>query len=150
MRRVRFLSTLALLLALAGCGGVQKMKTIPAELHGVWQTGADPKFDGHTFEMKDSAIVITAAEEATIEQAVVRVEKRNDGGKSLYTIYALTPEHEADVWNLYFESENGGTIRFVSQKSIEWTRQIPAATAAPVAPASTPVDTPESPAESRK
>ena len=80
-----------------------------------------------------------------MEQSVVRVEKRTEDGKTLYAIYCLTPEHDEDVWKLYFEPENGGTIRFVSQKAVEWTRQTSTATSSPSAPpaASTPAQAPE-------
>lgn len=131
MRRLRFLLFLALV-ALAGCSGVQKMKTIPAELHGVWRS-TEPKYAGRAFEMRDRTIVITADAEARIEQVVVRVEKREDEGKTFYTIYSRTPEQEEDIWNLYLEPVDGGTIRFPTQKFVPWNR-IPPEAAASTAP----------------
>ena len=149
MRRLQFLLFLALVV-LAGCSGVQKMKTIPAELHGVWRS-TEPKYTGRAFEMRDSTIVITADAEARIEQVVVRVEKREDDGKTFYTIYSRTPEQEEDIWNLYLEPVDGGTIRFPTQKFVPWNR-IPAAAAASIAPlaANTPVDGSAPPLESQQ
>jgi hypothetical protein len=108
------------LAALIGCGG-ERTKSVPDELVGVWRTTA-PKYADRFLKLTRTAIIFGTGGEGSYARTVVAVEKSREDGDTLYTVFYVDAEGEYKL-AFYYESQNGGVIRYKNQRAIAWTRQ---------------------------
>ena len=142
---------LAIALCLFGCGA-PPVKTIPAELVGVWNTDA-PKYAGRYFELKKDTVVFGMGEGKATTNTVLEVKATPQDTKMLYDISYLAKEGTPQKFSFYYEQPTT-TIQIKSQEKMNWKKAVDATAvlkAAAIVPAvKAPVDAQKLPPEPAK
>jgi hypothetical protein len=128
MKRIRVVMAIALLAALIGCGP-ERTKGVPPELVGVWRTTAT-KYADRFLGLTTATISFGTGGDESYTRAVVAVEKSQEDGATLYTVFYRDDEGEYK-FAFFYEPADGGVIRYKNQKGIAWTRQKGGATHQP-------------------
>ena len=92
---------------------------LPEKLHGVWQT-TETKYTNRYFLLDKNAIGFGAEDGKVDWYEITRVDETVEGNKILYTIEFQQVEGAVIKKYLYYDSKNGGRIRFKNQLNIEW------------------------------
>jgi hypothetical protein len=122
MKRIRVVMAIALLAALIGCGP-ERTKGVPPELVGVWRTTATKYADADCFlGLTTATISFGTGGDDSYTRAVVAVEKSQEDGGTLYTVFYRDDEGEYK-FAFFYEPADGGVIRYKNQKGIVWTKQ---------------------------
>ena len=92
---------------------------LPEELHGVWETSAEKYADRYLLLDKNAVGFETGIGKIDWYE-ITRVDETRENNIVLYTIEFQKVEGTVFKRNLYFDSNNGGKIRFKNQPAIEW------------------------------
>ena len=111
----------AVLMALAGCNG-NMHSMLPGEVTGEW-TSDDPRYQGRFLELSPTFVITgTGPGQAPRVEWIDKVEviaTGNDTQFKVYTTELSLGTH--DEMNFFFNSANGGQIRFRNQPRV-WNR----------------------------
>ena len=94
---------------------------LPEELHGVWET-SEEKYADRYFLLDKNAVGFETGAGNIDWYEITRVTKTPENNTVLYTIEFQKVEGTLFKRNLYFDSNDGGKIRFKNQPGIEWVR----------------------------
>ena len=113
------LSTFSLLF---GCQP-REPTAIPDELLGVWETSA-PKYKRCFFEIKKDSITFVNRDslEGPDINTIVKIEITKEEKQILHTIHYKKMKGEEYKFPFYYDTSEGGIIRFKNQEEIEWRK----------------------------
>lgn len=94
-------------------------RDLPEKLHGVWET-TEKKYENRSFVLDKNAIGFGTGDGNVDWYEITRVDETVESNKILYTIEFQKGEGTVFKRYLYYDSENGGRIRFKNQPKIEW------------------------------
>lgn len=100
----------------------KKNKELPENLMGRWTT-SEPKYIDRYFELTKTTFTYGLGENKENVYIISSIEKSMEGNKTLYTISYKDPAGLVLTRSFYFESVDGGVIKFKNQKKIEWTKE---------------------------
>ena len=95
-------------------------RDLPQKLHGVWETNAT-EYDDRHFLLGKNAIGFGTGDEEFDWYVITRVDKTVRRDKTLYTLEYKVENGTVFKRSLYYESANGGIIKFENQANIAWT-----------------------------
>ncbi len=122
LKRVSFLLfLLGFVATLVGCNS-GKLKAMPAELKGTWNTSAK-KFKGFTFEISDTHLTFNDqnAKPPTEEYPISKITK-DKKKQNVYTIYYKSKDSQEYQFSFYFDPSGGGSIRLKNQRKYVWKK----------------------------
>lgn len=120
MNARRIAAFLAIAISLFGCGVATSTKTVPEQLVGVWNTGAQ-KYADRYFELKKDAVIFAVGAGKVKQSTVLEVKESREKTQSLYEISYLTQEGTTEKFSFYYDP-TASTIRIKSQGKMEWKR----------------------------
>ena len=94
-------------------------RDLPEELHGVWETSAE-KYADRYFLLDKNAVGFETGAGKVDWYEITHVTETRENNTILYSIEFQKVEGTLFKRNLYFDSSNGGKIRFKNQPDIEW------------------------------
>ena len=116
----RIAAILAIAISLFGCSAATTTKTVPEQLVGVWNTGAQ-KYADRYFELKKDAVIFALGAGKVSQSTVLQVKESREKTQSLYEISYLSQEGTTEKFTIYYEPATS-TIRIKSQGKMEWKR----------------------------
>jgi hypothetical protein len=113
-------ATVGLLLLIALFNWRPPDKHVPDELVGQWHT-ADPNYSDRWFDI-DPVLIDFGTGGATVSTGFIKeVKAVSEGNRIRYTITYLENRAPKEV-SLYYDSGDGGTVRFQHQESTIWKK----------------------------
>ena len=107
--------------AMSGCGGPRET-TPPAELVGVWTT-TDSRYQGRFFEFTPSGSMRIGTGDGNVDNYPIwDIEREPEDAFMRYAVTYLNADSEEYTFHFYYESFDGGVIRFIHQ-DLKWTRE---------------------------
>ena len=100
---------------------IKKNKDIPENLIGKWTT-SEPRYEDRFFEITKETLVYGLGGDKQDVYFVSNLETRLQGNQILYTLSCKDTDGLKFTRSFYYESANGGVIRFKNQKHVEWTK----------------------------
>lgn len=94
-------------------------RDLPEKLRGVWET-AETKYANRYFLLDKNAIGFGTGDGKVDWYEITRVDETVEHNKILYTIEYQKVKGTVFKRYLYYDSENGGRIRFKNQSKVEW------------------------------
>ena len=100
----------------------KKTKDIPENLIGKWTT-SEPRYEDRFFEITKETLVYGLGGDKQDVYFISNLETRLEGNKLLYTLSCKDTNGLKFTRSFYYESLNGGVIKFKNQKNIEWMKK---------------------------
>ncbi|MEJ2165120.1 MAG: hypothetical protein P8X90_06300 [Desulfobacterales bacterium] len=94
-------------------------RDLPEKLHGVWET-TEAKYSGRYFVLEKNAVGFGTEDGTTDWYEITRVDEVVERNQIVYTIEFQNVKGSVFKKYLYYDSEDGGKIRFKNQPAIEW------------------------------
>lgn len=94
-------------------------RDLPEKLHGVWET-AEAKYSDRYFVLDKNAVGFGTGDGTIDWYEITRVDEALERNQILYTLEFQKFEGSVFKRYLYYDSEDGGRIRFKNQPTIEW------------------------------
>ena len=99
----------------------KKNKDIPENLIGKWTTSA-PGYEDRFIEITKETFVYGLGGDKIDVYFISNLETNPEGNKLLYTISFKNKDGLEFTRSFYYDSENGGAIKFKHQEHIEWRK----------------------------
>ena len=100
----------------------EKPTPLPDELFGVWTT-PHPKYVDRYVDFTKATIIFGTGKGSADTNFISNVERTLQDNTILYTVYFHRAGGPEDKVSFYYDSENGGLMRFKNQKHIEWKKE---------------------------
>jgi len=100
----------------------EKNKDFPENLIGKWTT-AEPRYKDRFLELTKITFTYGLGGDKIDVYFISSMEKNLEGNNILYTINYKSTDGLEFTRSFYYESANGGVIKFKNQKNIEWTKE---------------------------
>lgn len=94
---------------------------IPEDLTGRWTT-TEPRYEDRFFEITKETLVYGLGGDKQDVYFISNLERKLVGNQLLYSIGFKNKDGFKFTRSFYYESGNGGIIRFKNQKHVEWTK----------------------------
>ncbi|MEE9231251.1 MAG: hypothetical protein V3U86_11155 [Acidobacteriota bacterium] len=104
-----------------GCSP-EKDTTVPADLIGVWRTGA-PQYADTFLQFTTNGVTLRKDEYTYDSYAIVNIENVSEDSRTLYTISYEDLDGGEYKLSFYYDPANGGLIRFKNQEHLIWARE---------------------------
>jgi hypothetical protein len=95
------------------------LKTMPAELLGVWNT-TDARYADRAFEIKTDSLIFHTGDGSFTQHSIKRVNVVREDSVPLYTVDYLIGD-DLYTFSFYYD-RTPDTIRFQNQSEMKWTR----------------------------
>jgi hypothetical protein len=96
--------------------------SLPENLMGKWTT-SEPKYINRFLELTKTGLTYGLGENQENVYIISSVEKGVESNNILYTINYKDTNGSEFTRSFYYESANGGVIKFKNQENIEWTKE---------------------------
>jgi len=94
-------------------------RDLPEKLHGIWETDAEI-FSDRYFVLDKNSVGFGTGDGKIDWYDITRVNEAVERNQVLYTIEFQNVEGSVLKRDFYYDSDNGGKIRFKNQPAIEW------------------------------
>ena len=98
-----------------------KHSDIPEDLIGKWTT-TEPRYEDRFFEITKETLIYGLGGDKQDVYFISSLERNLGENQLLYSISYKNKDGFKFTRSFYYESVNGGVIRFKNQKHIEWTK----------------------------
>ena len=106
-------------LIFVSCTG--KHTNIPENLVGIWTT-SEPRYEDRFFEITKETLIYGLGGDKKDIYSVSSIEESLEGNNIIYTISYKNTDGFKFTRSFYYESVEGGVIRFKNQKQVKWTK----------------------------
>jgi len=120
-KKTRIVAVFIFLLYLHGCG---KIKSIPEELLGVWET-SDPRYAETYFEFGLNMLSFKDKEGNITDHMITSIKRKKTEGNNWleYKIKYKNKETKEIEFSFYYDPTDKGSLRLKNQELIVWQRK---------------------------
>jgi hypothetical protein len=98
-----------------------KHTDIPEDLIGIWTT-SESRYADRFFEITKERLIYGLGGDKKDIYSVSSIEESLEGSNIIYTINCKNTDGFKFTRSFYYESADGGVIRFKNQKQVKWTK----------------------------